>query len=227
VPHEKLPSKNDSFGPGTIACPILATVVEERDGARSGRRGQVHVTKGGRQVCVSGEFLDRLRRRALHGQMRAKGMTQDVSVSGCGEPGPPLRTFDPVSERVPGYGQSIVEREDAFAAQVTVVLERSEESLGHWNDAAATALRRAHDPFPVRLLDSDLLAGEVDIASTQRANLAPSEPCVAAQKDGSSAESVGVKGAEVARRSSRSSHRGIVWNVPPASSAPSAGRGEW
>ena len=44
---------------------------------------------------------------------------------------------------------------------------------------------------------------------------------------GSSAESVGVKRAEVARRSSRSSHRGIVRSVPPASNAPSAGRGKW
>jgi len=31
----------------------------------------------------------------------------------------------------------------------------------------------------------------------------------------------------MARRSSRSSHRGIVWGVPPASWAPSAGLGEW
>ena len=46
-------------------------------------------------------------------------------------------------------------------------------------------------------------------------------------KNGSSAESVGVKRAEVARRSSRSSHRGIVRSVPPASNAPSAGRGKW
>ena len=47
-------------------------------------------------------------------------------------------------------------------------------------------------------------------------------------KTGSSAESVGVKRSDrVARRSSRSSHRGIVCNVPPASNVPSAGRGGW
>ena len=51
--------------------------------------------------------------------------------------------------------------------------------------------------------------------------------CINASKKGSSAESVGVKRAEVARRSSRSSHRGIVRSVPPASNAPSAGRGKW
>jgi len=46
--------------------------------------------------------------------------------------------------------------------------------------------------------------------------------------NGSSAESVGVKRCDrVARRSSRSSHRGIVCNVPPASNVPSAGRGGW
>jgi len=45
---------------------------------------------------------------------------------------------------------------------------------------------------------------------------------------GSSAKCVGDEmGEVVARRSSRSSQRGIVWVVPPASHAPSAGRGEW
>ena len=56
----------------------------------------MHVAKRGGQVGVSGQFLDRLARRAFHGQVRAKGMTQDVRVSGCGESGATLRTFDPI-----------------------------------------------------------------------------------------------------------------------------------
>ncbi len=59
--------------------------IEESDCVFQRRWTQVHIHLGRHQIPVSCQFLDRLRRRPAHRQMRAEGVPQQVDT-GLGEP---------------------------------------------------------------------------------------------------------------------------------------------
>ena len=54
----------------------VSVSIEESDCVFQRRWTQVHVHLGRRQVFVTGQFLDRLRRGPAHRQVRAEGMPQ-------------------------------------------------------------------------------------------------------------------------------------------------------
>ena len=63
----------------------VSVSIEEPDCVFQRRRTQVHVHLSRRQIPVSCQFLDRLRRGAPHRQVRAEGVPQQMDA-GVGEP---------------------------------------------------------------------------------------------------------------------------------------------
>ena len=57
---------------------VFRGAVQQPDRRVERRRAQVHIALRHRQVRVSGELLDRPRRRATHRQVRAERVTKDV-----------------------------------------------------------------------------------------------------------------------------------------------------
>jgi hypothetical protein len=63
---------------GSVSFPV-----QQLDGGRLGRRGEVHVALRGAQVLVSSQLLDGLRRRPQHREARAaEGVAEDMDAAG-------------------------------------------------------------------------------------------------------------------------------------------------
>ena len=67
---------------------LVRPLIEEPDGVLQHGGAQVNVALGGGEVGVTGQWLDRDGRVALHGQVRAEGVTEDVHapIGQIGEP---------------------------------------------------------------------------------------------------------------------------------------------
>ena len=98
----------------------------------------MHVPERHCERGVSGELLNRLRRRTAHSEMRAEGVPKDVAahVPGLSSREPDRCFDDPVRERA-----AVLLTEDALAMQVPVRTNRSGKSNGQRDLSFAPAFR--------------------------------------------------------------------------------------
>jgi hypothetical protein len=92
-------------------------------------RGQVHVTHRGGQAGVAGQFLDDLRRHALHRKVRAERVAQDVDRAFVH--GQPCVTMDALHRAA--------ERSLVDGAAVTLEIKRDRRAAVGWSSAPCSA----------------------------------------------------------------------------------------
>ena len=96
---------------------------------------------------MSGDLLNRPRRRSSHGQMRTERVTQSMRSTGWNTCFPPglsnVLAHDILRER-----QAIIQAEHPRPFQMPVVAQRRRQSRGHRDVSQPAALRCSHVSSP-------------------------------------------------------------------------------
>jgi hypothetical protein len=131
------------------------------------RRTQVHVALRGGDVRVTGQLLNRPRRRPAHREMRTERVPKAVRPAAL-EPRAPRRSYDRPRHRAFRVGIAIVPVEHPWPTEVSRVAERRCETRRHRHIAEPPAFGRIDMALPHVALDADQPLGQIKVGPLQR-----------------------------------------------------------
>ena len=129
------------------AVPVLGCI-EEPNGPLNGRRAEVYVPLGRRQILMPGKFLNRPRGGASHGEMRTERVPEHMDAV-ARDPRVSSHTPHPVLHRLASERAATLLVEHPWTAQVPMRSKGLRQSNREWHIALSPTLRHGDVPFPI------------------------------------------------------------------------------